>query len=41
MKILVIGMGNVGVMLGWALREAGVGVTHVFRKASLAKHAHD
>jgi ketopantoate reductase len=41
MKILVIGMGNVGVMHGWALSEAGVDVTHAVRKGSLAKHAHD
>ena len=41
MKILVIGMGNVGVMHGWVLSEAGVDVTHAVRKGSLARHAHD
>jgi len=35
MKILIIGTGNVGVMHGWVLSEAGVDVTHV--RAGLAK----
>ena len=34
-------MGNVGVMHGWALSDGGVDVTHVVRKGSLAKYAHD
>jgi ketopantoate reductase len=41
MKILIIGMGNVGVMHGWALSEGGVDVTHAVRKGSLGRHAHD
>jgi 2-dehydropantoate 2-reductase len=40
-RILIIGMGNVGVMHGWALNGAGVDVTHVVRKGSLAKYAQD
>ncbi len=34
MKILIVGMGNVGLMHGWALSEGGVDVTHVVRKGS-------
>ncbi len=41
MKILIVGLGNVGLMHGWALSEGGVDVTHVVRKGSLAKYAHD
>ncbi|MFA5180135.1 MAG: 2-dehydropantoate 2-reductase N-terminal domain-containing protein [Syntrophales bacterium] len=41
MKILLIGTGNVGLMHGWVLSEAGVDVTHVVHKGSLGKHAHD
>ncbi|MGV8079758.1 MAG: ketopantoate reductase family protein [Syntrophales bacterium] len=39
MRILIIGMGNVGLMHGWALIEGGVDVTHVVRKGTLAKHS--
>lgn len=41
MKILIIGLGNVGVMHGWALSEGGVDVTHALRKGSLGRHSHD
>jgi len=39
MKILVIGMGNIGAIHGWLLSESGLDVTHVVRKGSLAKYA--
>lgn len=32
MKILIIGLGNIGAMHGWALSQAGVDVTHVVRR---------
>ena len=32
MKTLVVGLGNVGTMYGWALSQAGVDITHVVRK---------
>lgn len=41
MRILVIGMGNVGVMHGWVLSAAGVDGTHAVRRGSLAGHAQD
>lgn len=41
MRILIFGMGNVGLMHGWALSKAGVDVTHVVRQGSLARHVHD
>jgi 2-dehydropantoate 2-reductase len=34
MKVLVIGMGNVGTMHGWALSQAGADITHVVRKGT-------
>lgn len=41
MKMAIIGTGNVGVMHGWVLSEAGVDVTHVVRPGSLAKYVHN
>ncbi|NPU84417.1 MAG: ketopantoate reductase family protein [Syntrophaceae bacterium] len=41
MRILIVGMGNVGLMHGWALAGGGVDVTHIVRKGSLPKHAGD
>ncbi len=41
MKVLIIGMGNVGLMHGWVLSDGGVDITHVVRKGSLAKHSGD
>jgi ketopantoate reductase len=38
MKILITGMGNVGLMHGWVFSEGGVDVTHIVRKGSLAKY---
>jgi len=40
-NVLIIGMGNVGVMHGWVLREGGVEVKHVVRKGALLKYSHD
>ena len=31
MKTLIVGLGNIGTIYGWALSEAGVDVTHVVR----------
>jgi len=39
MRILIIGMGNVGLMHGWVLSEGGVDVTHVVRKGSRTRHS--
>jgi ketopantoate reductase len=37
MKTLIVAMGNVGIMHGWALAEAGADITHVVRKGSLGR----
>jgi hypothetical protein len=37
MKILIIGIENVGVMHGWVLSDACVDVTHVVQKGTLAR----
>lgn len=39
MKTLIVGMGNVGVMHGWMLAQAGVDVTHVVRKETTGRFA--
>jgi ketopantoate reductase len=39
MKTLIVGMGNIGVIHGWALSQSGADITHVVRKGSLAKYA--
>lgn len=36
MKMLVVGLGNIGTVYGWALSEAGADVTHVVRKGKKA-----
>jgi 2-dehydropantoate 2-reductase len=37
MKTLIIGLGNVGAIHGWALSQAGADITHVVRKGSKGK----
>jgi 2-dehydropantoate 2-reductase len=39
MKTLIVGMGNIGVIHGWALSESAADITHVVRKASLGKYS--
>lgn len=39
MKTLIIGMGNIGVMHGWALSENGADISHVVRKGSMGKYS--
>ncbi len=39
MKTLVVGMGNIGVIHGWALSQGGADISHVVRKGSLARHS--
>jgi len=41
MKTLIIGMGNIGVIHGWALSESGADISHVVRKGSLDKYSGD
>jgi 2-dehydropantoate 2-reductase len=38
MKILIIGLGNIGTVHGWALSQAGADVTHAVRKGSAGKY---
>jgi len=38
-KTLITGMGNIGVIHGWALTESGADVSHVVRKGSLGKYS--
>jgi 2-dehydropantoate 2-reductase len=38
MKTLIIGLGNIGTVHGWALSQAGVNVTHAVRKGSAGKY---
>lgn len=40
MKLLIIGLGNIGTAYGWALSEAGVDVTHRVRPGRAGDHAH-
>jgi ketopantoate reductase len=37
MKTLIIGLGNVGAIHGWALSQAGADITHVVRKGTRSK----
>jgi 2-dehydropantoate 2-reductase len=37
MKTLIVGMGVIGTIYGWALSEAGVDITHIVRKGKKAK----
>lgn len=39
MKTLIVGMGNVGVMHGWMLSQAGFDITHVVRKGASGRFA--
>jgi len=39
MKTLIVGMGNIGVIHGWALSQSGADISHVVRKGSLAKYS--
>jgi len=39
MKTLIIGLGNIGTIHGWALSEAGCDITHVVRPGSMVKYA--
>jgi 2-dehydropantoate 2-reductase len=41
MKTLIVGVGNVGVIYGWALSETGADTTHVVRKESVDKYSGD
>ncbi|MCX5854955.1 MAG: hypothetical protein NTZ24_10410 [Deltaproteobacteria bacterium] len=36
MKTLIIGMGNTGIMHGWAFSESGIDITHKVRKGKKA-----
>jgi ketopantoate reductase len=38
MKMLIVGMGNIGTIHGWALSQFGVDVTHAVRKGSRGKY---
>jgi ketopantoate reductase len=38
MKMLIIGLGNIGTIHGWALSQAGMDVTHAVRKGSAGKY---
>ena len=40
MKILIVGLGNVGVMHGWALSQAGLDVTHIIREGQTSQYEH-
>ena len=37
MKMLIIGLGNIGAIHGWALSQAGADITHVVRKGTKGK----
>jgi len=37
MKTLIIGLGNIGTIHGWALSQAGADITHVVRKGTKSK----
>ncbi|MFH1983529.1 MAG: 2-dehydropantoate 2-reductase N-terminal domain-containing protein [Pseudomonadota bacterium] len=39
MKTLIVGMGNIGIIHGWALSQGGADVTHVVRKGTSARHS--
>ena len=39
MKTLITGMGNIGVIHGWALSQSGADISHVVRKGSLDKYS--
>ncbi|MDY6796608.1 MAG: 2-dehydropantoate 2-reductase N-terminal domain-containing protein [Actinomycetota bacterium] len=38
MKVLIIGLGNIGTVYGWALAEAGADITHVVRKGKRERY---
>jgi ketopantoate reductase len=37
MKMLIIGLGNIGAIHGWALSQAVADITHVVRKGTKSK----
>jgi 2-dehydropantoate 2-reductase len=37
MKILMVGMGVIGTIYGWAFSEAGIDITHIVRKGKKTK----
>ena len=39
MKILIVGLGSVGAIHGWALSQSGADISHVVRKGSLARYS--
>jgi ketopantoate reductase len=38
MKMLIVGLGNIGAIHGWALSQAGVDITHAVRKGTKDKY---
>lgn len=38
MKTLIVGLGNIGAIHGWALEQGGADVTHLVRKESLGRY---
>jgi 2-dehydropantoate 2-reductase len=39
MKTLIVGIGNIGVIHGWALAQSGADISHVVRKRSLVNYS--
>jgi ketopantoate reductase len=37
MKALIIGLGNIGAIHGWALSQAGADITHAVRRGTKSK----
>lgn len=41
MKTLIVGLGNVGTVHGWALSQAGVDITHWCGRGELNPHGRE